>query len=307
MPKNQKMKPIGFQIPIHLPYDWDYIYTFLKNHGVHGMEDFQEGSIQRNFRISQETGSLEVSLSKDKTQFEGKIWLTKPLDSIMEEKVRKEIIGRLQNLLDTKLDPNSHAFQEEENPDVLANLYQQSLGIRIPGAFSPYETAITIILGQLISVEQARIKFQKLLEQYGEPIVPQPFQNCPLLFPAPSTLAGAGLEYLGITRIRSAAIRELSRKMADKELDLESPGQGTEIRKALRAIPGIGAWTVEMIALRCLGDRLALPRTDLIIQRALALYKLEKSDWGPKNAYISLAIWKRYALELSQKGKKSTG
>jgi AraC family transcriptional regulator of adaptative response / DNA-3-methyladenine glycosylase II len=116
-------------------------------------------------------------------------------------------------------------------------------------------------------------------------------------------LAEANLKDIGITKVREHAIHELSRLVLEKRITLSRSADLEETKRQLLKIKGIGTWTVEMIAMRCLGDTNAFPRSDLIIKRALEHHKNEKGDWSPWNAYITLALWKKYAKTMSKKKK----
>src|SRR5262249_43024691 len=112
------------------------------------------------------------------------------------------------------------------------------------------------------------------------------------LFPEPQVLAEASLRDIGMTKVRELAIRELAKRVSSGELKLSRSAPLEETKNQLLAIRGIGPWTVEMIAMRCLGDCNAFPRSDLVVRRSLEKHRLQKGDWSPWNAYVTLALWK---------------
>lgn len=96
------------------------------------------------------------------------------------------------------------------------------------------------------------------------------------------------------TTTRARAVVALARAVADG-LDLTA-GAGAEVRAVLLAIPGIGPWTVEYLAVRVLGDRDAFPSGDLVLQRALGVTSAREADriaesWRPWRAYALLHLW----------------
>lgn len=288
---------IQVEIPLIAPFNWDHIVDFLTNHRVHGVESLSAGRYRRSFSCADTTGAIDVGYDKSKTQLSAKIFMANPTQL-------REVIERIRDVFDTRVNPHAHLVDLRAK-DSIANLYRRELGLRIPGAWDPYETAVGIILGQLVSVEQARLKMRKLIEQFGRRIPRPVFADCNHLFPEAHVLAGASFRDLGITKTREHAIRELSRLVVERKIDLSRSANLEETKKQLLDIRGVGPWTVEMIAMRCLGDTNAFPKTDLIVQRALKHHRNEKGDWSPWNAYITLALWHKYARSLSNKPRKS--
>lgn len=293
IPLDRNSNFIHIEIPVIAPFNWDHIYGFFKNHSMQGVENFIDGKYQRSFVIEKAIGAIEVGYDPKKFHLSVQI-------SISDSTHLRGAIERLRDLFDTRLNPHAH-LNGLKSKDAIANCYRSELGIRVPGAWDSYETAICIILGQLVSVEQARFKVKKLVEQFGTKISHPIFDNCIYLFPSAHTLAHANLKDIGITKIREQAIHELSKQVLEKQIHLSRSADIEKTKAQLLAIKGIGPWTVEMIAMRCLGDSNAFPHTDLIIKRALEYHKNKKGDWSPWNAYITLALWKKYAVTMSQK------
>lgn len=171
-------------------------------------------------------------------------------------------------------------------------------GIRIPGAIDAYETAISIILGQLISTDQARAKMKSLVLKYGILISKSPDEV--YLFPTPNKLKNAQLEELGMTRHKANAIRELSRLIDEKNLVLDHSVDLDKTKSLLLKIKGIGAWTTEMIAMRCLGDSDAYPKKDLIVMRAIEAGLVNEEEWSSQRAYLTHILWREYGKKLSK-------
>ncbi len=65
-------------------------------------------------------------------------------------------------------------------------------------------------------------------------------------------------------------------------------------RVRLGALRGIGAWTVEMVAMRSLGDPDAYPATDLGLRRACAALGVDAASseaWRPWRSYAVQYLW----------------
>ncbi|WP_228563052.1 DNA-3-methyladenine glycosylase 2 family protein [Catenulispora rubra] len=119
-------------------------------------------------------------------------------------------------------------------------------------------------------------------------------------FPRPETLAAGDYEGLGLTRRTAATLRALATAVASGDLALDRGVDRAEARAKLLAVPGIGPWTADYIALRVFGDPDAFPVGDLIVRRQaerLGLPGTEKAllahaeAWRPWRAYAALHLW----------------
>jgi AraC family transcriptional regulator of adaptative response / DNA-3-methyladenine glycosylase II len=99
---------------------------------------------------------------------------------------------------------------------------------------------------------------------------------------------------------RGRAINELANAVATGHLDLDPSCDLAATKRSLRALPGIGDWTTEYIAMRVLGDPNAFPAGDLGLQKALLpgtrlserVLRDASKIWKPWRAYAALALWK---------------
>jgi len=167
-------------------------------------------------------------------------------------------------------------------------------GLRIPGSVSGAETALFTVLGQQVSLAAART-FQGRLVAAVSPVNAWGFRSSP----DPSMIADAHTEdlraALGITRSRVAALQALARVLADG-LELAPHVDHADARRRLLAVKGIGPWTADYVALRCLRDDDAFPSGDLILRRALGAKTPAEAirlaePWRPWRGYATLHLW----------------
>ena len=103
-------------------------------------------------------------------------------------------------------------------------------------------------------------------------------------------------------RRRDDAARRV-RGVARRRRSMLDPGADRErARRDLLALPGIGPWTVEYVAMRALGDPDAFPASDLGVLHGLRALGVEadareaerrSQAWRPFRAYTVLHLWKR--------------
>ena len=189
----------------------------------------------------------------------------------------------------------------------LADLHPASAmtaGLRMPGSFDGFETAARIVLGQQVTVAAARTLTRRLVERFGA-VVETPWAGLTRCFPDAATLAAATPESigeLGIVRQRTGALQALARAVVDG-LPLHRGAPLASTREALLALPGIGDWTTQLLALRVLGWPDAFPATDIGLLKALGLAQARDApraiamaeSWRPWRSYAVIALWR--ALE----------
>jgi AraC family transcriptional regulator of adaptative response / DNA-3-methyladenine glycosylase II len=260
---------LRLRLSVRPPYDWVTILGFLRRHQTYGVERVDEASYVRYFPMgNQAPGQVSVIFAKDALELEFQhIQLT----------ALRPLMARLR-----------HLFDADHNPEDLPhNTGRKPQGIRIPGSFDPFETAVSIILSQLVSAAQARTLMQRLIMAHGHRLTDDEI----FAFPSPEVLKSAGLESLGLTRQKAEAVRELSRLLSAGTLRLSRTAGLSATRKVLAGIPGVGPWTLELIAMRCLGDADAFPRKDLIVQR---LGAEDEDQWLSQRSYLTQLIWRDY-------------
>lgn len=246
------------------PFDFEALLGFFAPRALPGIEQVEGGVWRRTVR----EGVLEVS--------RGPQALLVRMPASLSPRAL-QIAARVQHVFDLRADPAR--VREHLSKDRALRPYLRE-GLRIPGAFDPFEMAVRAILGQQISVERARQLATRLVEERGERLAHG------WLFPTPEAVAGE--EPRGMPGARARAIVALARAVAEKKVRLEGGDD-------LRALPGVGDWTAELIALRALGDPDAFPAADLGLCQSLGTTPREllarAESWRPFRGYAAAAIW----------------
>ena len=213
------------------------------------------------------------------------------------------IIARIRRVFDLAADPAAIGAHLAKDP-TLAPLVAARPGLRVPGAWDGFELAIRAILGQQITVTAARGLAGKLVQAHGEPLpaaVAGAVEGLTHVFPSPAALANTDFAALGMPRSRAAALAALAAAVvADPQIF--GPRRSLEDAvRALRALPGIGEWTAQYIAMRELREPDAFPAADIGLMRALADAEGRRPNpaellaraeaWRPWRAYAALHLW----------------
>ncbi|WP_298208859.1 AlkA N-terminal domain-containing protein [Acidovorax sp.] len=280
------------------PFDVAALLAFFERRQFHGVEWVlpAEATLRRTVRLpaastglaQETTGWLSARFDMARHQV-----LLQTSDSLYP--VLPLVIRRVRAMLDLDADPAAINA-------VLHPHFPEGDGLRVPGAFDGFELAVRAVLGQQITVAAARTLGQRLVERLGEPIA-TPWPELGRLFPTPATLAvadGDTLGQLGIVRQRQAAIVALARAVDSGQLALHAGADVASTTAALCALPGIGDWTAQYIAMRVLRWPDAFPAGDVALHKALGVQG-EKNParaaaaaseaWRPWRSYAVLRAW----------------
>lgn len=260
------------QLILHLkvrePFNWQMVTSYLKRHETYGIEYVTPDQYTRFLTAN---SWFQVTFNTK----------TKSLDIAMKNIALKEIrplLAKLKSLFDL-----NHV------PENLPKIAHQS-GIRVPGCFDPFETAVSIVLSQLVSTIQAQHKLKQLIERFGKRLGEHGSHTI-YEFPAPKVLVSAPIEEIGLPKTKATAIRELAKSVNEKKIILAPYADIARTKKILLDLHGIGPWTAEMIAMRCLGDSDAFPHNDLVIAKALRAGDVKEMDWMSQRAYLTHFLW----------------
>ncbi|MHC2106094.1 DNA-3-methyladenine glycosylase family protein [Methylobacterium sp.] len=283
---------VTLRIPCRQPYDWPSIRAFLAKRAILGVEAAEPGAqcYARTVCIGGRLGIVAVAF--------GDAGLDATLQGL-DVTSGIEVAERLRRLFDCDADPAAIAACLSRDP-TLAGLVAARPGLRLPGAWDPFETGCRAILGQQVSVQAAIRLAGKLVAAFGTPLA-EPAGSLTHVFPTPLQLVEADVALaLNMPRARGAAIRALA-AAALANPDLFAPA-GTLEDAVLRftAIRGIGPWTAQYIAMRALKLPDALPVGDIGLLRALetatgrpspAALLARAEAWRPFRAYAAQHLW----------------
>lgn len=273
-------------LPYKPPYDWTAMSQFLAARATPGVERVDDAGYCRTISVRAFTGSVRVA------PMSGADALTVDV-SIPDRALTPHIVENVARMFDVDHEPAAVATALATNR-LFRRACAAHAGIRLPGAWDPFELAVRAILGQQISVAAATTMAGRVAARWGEGITTE--HGVDRLFPWPATLAAAELEGVGIIAARANTIRELAQRVCAGTLSFESP----TVLEDLRNIGGIGDWTAQYIAMRALKDADAFPSGDLVLRRmagnctALVLER-RSQRWRPWRAYAVMLLWQMAA------------
>jgi AraC family transcriptional regulator of adaptative response / DNA-3-methyladenine glycosylase II len=294
-PDTATSQTVALRLPFRAPISVDSLFGHLAATSVPGVEEVRDGVYRRTLRLPHGPGVVSLR------PFPDHIASTVTLRDVRD---LGAAVARCRRLLDLDADPVAVSEVLGADP-ALGPLVGASPGRRVPRTVDENEMAVRAVLGQQVSIAAARAHAARFAEACGDPVEDRS-GGLSRTFPQPDVLAaavrGSGRRAArpAVPGSRLSALSGLVEALAGGRLDLGPGGEWTEARNVLSRIPGIGPWTVEMVAMRALGDPDAFPVGDRGLRRGAGVTGLPTGvadltawaeRWRPWRAYATQYLW----------------
>jgi AraC family transcriptional regulator of adaptative response / DNA-3-methyladenine glycosylase II len=280
---------LSLRLPFRAPLCPDSLFGHLAATAIPGVEEWRDGAYRRTMRLPHGHGVVTLRPLPDH------IGCQLALTDLRDLSIA---ISRCRRLLDLDADPIAVDDLLRGDP-WLAPLVEKVPGRRVPRTVDAGEFAVRAVLAQQVSTTAARTHGARLVAAHGERVA-DPAGGLTHLFPAPTTLAELNPVELALPQARRHALATLVAALAAGEIDLGAGSDWQHARAQLSALPGLGSWTVETIAMRGLGDPDAFVPTDLGVRLAArglglpttaAALTGHAANWRPWRAYAVQYLW----------------
>jgi AraC family transcriptional regulator, regulatory protein of adaptative response / DNA-3-methyladenine glycosylase II len=280
---------LTLKLPYRAPFDGDAMIAFLAKRLVPGVEEVVDGTYRRSMRLPLGFGAVELRPRDGYVQARFSLDDLRDLGAAMQ---------RVRAFLDLDSDPQSVGDALRQDP-MLGKLMSEAPGLRVAGAVDSGELAVRAVLGQQISLRAASTLAARLTERYGEQLE-RPFGGIARVFPAPEALADGSCQVVAMPLSRQRALGALSSALASGHLVIDVGADRHEARRQLLALPGVGRWTAEYVAMRALRDPDAFMPSDLGVRSALqalgrdgrqAAVQSRSERWRPYRSYAVQHLW----------------
>jgi AraC family transcriptional regulator, regulatory protein of adaptative response / DNA-3-methyladenine glycosylase II len=280
---------VCLRLPVRTPFAYEGVFGHLAAGAVPGCEEVRDGAYRRSLRLA--SGNAVVAL-------------TPAVDHVRCQLVLDDFrdltaaIARCRRLLDLDADPEAVVDALSHDPD-LAPVVEKAPGQRIPRTVDEAELAVRAVLGQQVSTKAARTHAARLVVAYGQPVA-DPGGALTHTFPSVEQLAEIDPIHLAVPKARQRTLSALIAGIADGRVVLDAGSDWESARTQLLALPGVGPWTAEVIAMRGLGDPDAFPASDLGLRLAVEQLGLptdqprlveHSARWRPWRSYATQHLW----------------
>ncbi|SCE90618.1 DNA-3-methyladenine glycosylase II [Micromonospora chokoriensis] len=299
---------LAYRPPLHARA----LLDFLAVRALPGVDEVRDGTYRRGLRLPHGTG--EVAL----TPANGHVAATLRLTDLRD---LAPAVARCRRLLDLDADPAAIDATLAADP-ALARAVATEPGVRLPRAVDGFEMAVRAVVGQQVSVSAARKTLTRLLLTHpvdhevagvdGDRSPGQPHDQPGSAgvgvgvgvlrgFLSAEELLGLPDSRFGMPSARRETLRGVARAVVGGDLDLAPGVDREEAVRRLLALPGIGPWTANYLAMRALGDPDILLSTDLAVRRGAAALGLPDTPktldgyaerWRPWRSYATIRLWR---------------
>jgi AraC family transcriptional regulator, regulatory protein of adaptative response / DNA-3-methyladenine glycosylase II len=286
---------IMLRLPFRKPLCPGNLFGHLAATAIPGVEEVCGGTYRRTLRLPHGPGIVELTPASEHVTCRATLTDLRDLTTA---------IARCRWLLDLDADPVAIDELLRADP-ALGPVVASAPGRRVPRCVDGPELAVRAVLGQQVSTAAARTHAARIVAQHGEAIS-DPRGELTHLFPTPEALAEV---QLAMPASRRRTLAALVQALGSGHLSLDPGCDRKEAISRLSGLPGFGPWTIQVIAMRALGDPDAFPVADLGVRRAAEALGLpaapaaltERAErWRPWRAYAVAHLWRVPAAERAK-------
>jgi len=281
-----------FRIRYRAPYDWDSMLEFLRARAIPGIETVEKDVYKRTVDIGGQSGFIEVKHLPRKDS----LCVTIHFPTVQ---ALQEIVNRVRRLFDLGADIETideHLSLDKE----LGPWVAKRPGLRAPGGWDGFELGVRAVLGQQVSVQAARQLAGKLAALHGRPMA----RNADLpdglthTFPTATRIAGIFDLGVGMPRSRLDTLKAVAQASVDDPGLFQPSGDVDEAIAKLKAVPGIGDWTAQYVAMRIIREIDAFPASDIGLLRGAE--KVLGEPVTPKSLVVRAEAWRPWRAYAAQ-------
>jgi AraC family transcriptional regulator of adaptative response / DNA-3-methyladenine glycosylase II len=317
---------LAYRPPLHVASTLD----FLRMRAIPGVEIVTDHDYTRAIRLPYGTAYVQLTPAADHVSATLRLADVRDLSPA---------VARCRRLFDLDADPAAIDGVLGADP-AFADQVAAEPGVRVPRAVDGFEIAVRAIVGQQISVAGAITVLGRLVAAAPDPDEPEAIPTATAIgaghgrggqagadseipsigrntgsstsdsepfgaglrpFPDAATVAKLPDSAFAMPKARIATIRALAEAINADDIVLDGSVDRDETRAALEAIPGIGPWTANYVAMRALGDPDVFLPSDVAVRRAASSVGLPDKPiplaqhaerWAPWRSYAVIRLWR---------------
>lgn len=276
---------IVLELGFRPPFAGEVLLRYLATRAVPGVEEVSDGAYRRTIPFGKDGAIIELRPTSTAVSLRVE---TEDVDHLAP------VIQRARRLMDLDADPEVIDGQLSRSIP-LRPLVAKLSGIRLPGAFDTFETAVLSVLQNRSSHAGATMA-GRMSRSLGEPLT-RPVGSLTHIFPTPERVASVDLTEAGLSPPLASTLGELASEVHRGSLALDGSMDPVDAVLRLGRIRGIGPRTVAAIANSVLRDpdHFVPPGTGYL-KRLLAENGVTGAsglvdEWRPWRGYASMHLW----------------
>jgi AraC family transcriptional regulator, regulatory protein of adaptative response / DNA-3-methyladenine glycosylase II len=272
---------IQLRLAYRPPYDWNRLCLALAKRAIPGIEVVSGGVYQRTVRTPGGYALVEIYPRPDSEALELQIRGAESQDLLA-------LSTAARRALDLSADPARIAEVLCRDPD-LNSLLERWPGLRIPGHWDLFESAVRALLARGAPGTQGQDLLARLTDALGMPIDVPESASLRRLFPTAADVAAADLETLGFAPALALQLQTFCRQVSDSSS--MQPVKPETVLRALGQVPDDGPWLSAWVAMFGLGDPDVLPPDDALLTARSAGAAGHSDPRRPFRSYAALYLW----------------
>ena len=282
---------LHLRLAVRTPFAGDALLAFLAYHLVPGVETAGPGWYARTLDLPHGPGTVRLELPQ--VDAPGQTAFVRATFALTDVRDTAAAVERARRLVDADCDPIAVDDHFAGDP-VIGPLARATPGLRVPGQVDGDEVAFRTVIGQQVSVVGACTVTGRLVAAHGRPVETD-IPGLTHLFPDAATIAGLDPATLPMPRARGRALVALGAALAGGDVALDRGPDRDDVRRRLLALPGIGPWTADYVAMRALGHPDVFLPTDVGVRHALTRLghapTQDDGAWRPWRSYALMHLW----------------
>jgi AraC family transcriptional regulator of adaptative response / DNA-3-methyladenine glycosylase II len=279
---------VMLRLPYRPPYDWPHMAQFLATVAIGGVERVTDYSYMRTIATSAGHALVSVQPSAYEHALELRI-------SGAEPSALVQIASTARRMFDLAADCAVVDAALGADP-LLGQCVRRRPGLRIPGAWDPFECAVRCVLSENASPETTQRLMHELATLAGGRTQSKAM-DLSRTFPTAAAVASAELDALAMPTWKRQALQRLARSLVDARCSLTD---SESVMQALTSIPEVSDPTLQTMALRSLSEPDAFPIDERVLRGAALLDGASLSGgelarraetWRPWRGYAAMHLW----------------
>lgn len=282
---------LELHIAVEASFPWERMLQVIEPWTVPGVEQVIGDRYYRTASIGGAAGEVSVVHEREAGALRVRVSRSLAVHLL-------DVVSSVRRLFDVDADTLEIATRLEGDVTLRRHM-AVTPGLRVPGAFDHFETAVMMLLNQNSSPRDASDLMDRIVDKYGKRIETSQV-SLTHVFPTPAVLSTAKLEAVGAPTRRARSVQQLARAVHEGSLKLDGAASLDAAVENLRRVADVSHSTAHHVAMRVYREADAFPSNNPWLRQAMSTNgtpisacELEQraEAWRPYRAYAAMNLW----------------